>query len=65
MKRKSITTALSFVISATALLADNSIVTEKEDHYGRKKSVTKDCSGRKTGEIITEKADYYGRKKSV
>jgi hypothetical protein len=63
MKRKSITTAFSFIISATALMADNSILTEKEDQNGRKKSVIKNCSGHKTGEIISEKPDYYGRKK--
>ena len=50
MKRKSITTAFSFIISATALMADNSILTEKEDQNGRKKSVIKNCSGHKTGE---------------
>ena len=61
----SITTALCFIIGASTLFADNSIVTEKKDYYGRKKSVVKDCSGRKTGEIITEKPDYFGRQKSV
>ena len=65
MKRKSITIALCLIIGTPALFADKSIVTEKEDYFGRKKSVVKDCSGRKTGEIITQKPDYFGRTKSV